>query len=142
MAAVRTELSSGLRNPALRRHLPDEIAIAGIGREMQEAFAVARLDPGLHVDGLALGAPAVLDWFEVRRADQLLVAALMGEKDAAFLEGFADAGNAKLQLVVRQRSGTRRASAQLLVAVGVLELAAGKYQSAGEGIDLVMPHHH
>src|SRR6185437_35551 len=47
-----SELSAGLRNH--RRQLAEEIAIAGIRRDVQEALAVALLDPRLDRDDLAL----------------------------------------------------------------------------------------
>src|SRR5437868_12380540 len=51
----QTELPSGLRNAPCRRHLAEEIAVTRPFRDVQEALAVARLDPGLDGDDLALG---------------------------------------------------------------------------------------
>src|SRR5258708_656698 len=50
----QTELPSGLRNPCSRRHLAEQIAVPGALGDVQEALAVARLDPGLDGDDLAL----------------------------------------------------------------------------------------
>src|SRR5258708_38451027 len=50
----QTELPSGLRNPCSGWHLADQIAVPGALGDVQEALAVARLDPGLDGDDLAL----------------------------------------------------------------------------------------
>src|SRR4029077_7445337 len=50
----QTELPSGLRNPCCRRHLTKQIAVSGALGNVQEALAVARFDPGLDRDDLAL----------------------------------------------------------------------------------------
>ena len=73
---------------------------------------------------------------EVGGGDHRALAALARQQDAALLERLAHAGDAELQLVVRDLVGAAAARAQARIAVGVLELAAGKHQRAGEGIDL------
>jgi hypothetical protein len=70
------------------------------------------------------------------------LAALARQEDAALLEGLAHAGDAELQLLVGTLVGVGAARAQARIAVGVLELAAGKDQRAGEGIDRLVAHHH
>ena len=237
----------------VRRHLPHQIAVAGIRRDVEEAFAVAVLDPGLDGDDLAFGGlrdragdgdafgqklevlgrgvdqgaaaggglvdrllrrrstpsstnsdpscsaiwssgasarknqvskrrgakVGVIQWakgtmrsvassrssastrstmlasslaslarhfssiaFKVGGGDDGALAALARQQDAAFLEGLAHAGDPELQLAVADLVGTAAARAQPGIAVGVLQLAAGKHQRAGEGVDLVMAHHH
>ncbi len=70
------------------------------------------------------------------------LAALARQQDAALLERLAHAGDAELQFGVTRLFSVAAARAQPRIAVGVLELAAGEDQRAGEGIDLVMAHHH
>ena len=71
------------------------------------------------------------------------LAALARQQDAAFLERLAHAGDAELQFVVAAIfSAPPQRAAQPRIAVGVLELAAGKDQRAREGVDLVVAHHH
>src|SRR3990167_10041341 len=56
MAVASAKLSSGLRNCIrLSRHLADEIAVAGVRRDMEIALAVLGLDPRLNGDDLAVG---------------------------------------------------------------------------------------
>ena len=95
--------------------------------------------------GLVLGellAPAVLDALQVGGGDHRALAALARQKDAALLEGLAHAGDAELQLPGRDLVRAATTGAQARIAVGVLELAAGEDQRAGEGIDRLVAHHH
>ena len=111
-----------------------------VGGEL-EVLGLDQVDDG----GLVLGellAPAVLDALEVGGGDHRALAALARQEDAALLEGLAHAGDAELQLLVGALVGMGAACAQARIAVGVLELAAGEDQRAGEGIDRLVAHHH
>jgi hypothetical protein len=95
-----------------------------IGGEL-EILGLDQVDDARLVLG-ELGAPALLDALEVGRADHGALAALARQQDAALLERLAHAGDAELELVRRDPVGAAAARAQARIAVGVLELAAGK----------------
>lgn len=92
MAASDAELPSGLRNNArLSRHLAHEIAVAGVGRDVEVALAVLGLDPGLDRDDLALG----------RLGERPGDGATLGEQLEILLRGMDQRALARLGLVDR-----------------------------------------
>ena len=105
-----------------------------VGRDL-EVLGLHQIDDARLVLG-ELGAPALLDALEIGGGDQGALAALARQQDAALLERLAHAGDAELELVGRDLVGAGAACAQPRIAVGVLELAAGEHQRAGEGVDL------
>ena len=114
------------------------------GHELGGEFQILRLDQ-IEDAGLVLGqlgAPAILDGLEVGRTDQGLLPALARQQDAALLERLAHARDPERQFRVGQAGRAAGPRTEFGVAIGLLELAAGKYQSAGEGIDLMVPNHH
>lgn len=123
----------GRRDPVRegRHELGRELEVLGLDQVEDAGFVLGKL-----------GAPAFLDRLEIGGSDQRLLPALARQQHAALLERLAHAGDTELELIVADLVGAARAGAQALVAIGVLELAAGEHQRAREGIDLVMTHHH
>ena len=86
--------------------------------------------------------PAVPERRQPVRPDERLAAALAGQQHARLLERLAHAGRADRERGVGKRPGAPAAGAEPGVAVGVLDLAAGKHKRAGGEIDPVVAHHH
>ena len=75
--------------------------------------------------------------------DQRLRSLRPRQQDAAFLEGFADRGDAETQrrLVEPLAAGIQRGVGDDLL-VALVDAAAGKHQRAGIEVDLIMANHH
>ena len=83
--------------------------------------------------GLVLGepvAPAPFDRLEFDRADQRALTPLASEQNAALLERLSHAGDAERQLLIGDAFRGARPGAKSRIAIGGLELAAGKDQRA------------
>ncbi len=123
----------GWRDPVReRRHeVGGDLEILGFGQVDDRRLVLGEL-----------GAPARLDTLQLGGRNHRPLAALARQQDAALLEGLTHAGDAEFQFGGAALFSTAAARAQPRIAVGILELATGKDQRAGEGVDLVMAHHH
>ena len=111
-----------------------------VGRDL-EVFGLDEIDDARLVLG-ELGAPLLLDALEIGSGDQVALAALARQQDAAFLERLAHAGDAELELTGGDLVGAGAACLQLRIAVGLLQLAAGEHQRSRKGVDGVVADHH